>query len=374
VAFLVIVSSAFYSSFVREHKVLRYYANPLSSFYAIYKSAKKALVTEQREFIAIGKDATVPANDVDRELIVMVVGETVRADRFSLNGYERQTNPMLENHGVVSFTHASSCGTSTVVSVPCMFSNLTQHGFDDSRAKSMENLLDVLDHAGVKILWRDNNSNSKGVSDRVRTEDFRSAEINPICDTECRDEGMLAGLQDFIDQQPSGDVLIVLHQIGSHGPAYFKRYPPSFRKFKPTCDTNQLDTCTDEEISNTYDNTILYTDYFLSKVIALLAANDDEFETGMVFVGDHGESLGESGIYLHGLPFAIAPEEQTRIPLIMWFGKNYHGVGVNSVKYLKDDSFTHDNVFHSMLGLFEINSKVYDRDLDIMFAAGKLGS
>jgi len=255
-----------------------------------------------------------------------------------------------------------------------MFSNLTRHDFDGGKAKSMGNLLDVLDHAGVKILWRDNNSNSKGVSDRVTTEDFRSAAINPICDTECRDEGMLAGLQDFIDQQPSGDVLIVLHQLGSHGPAYFKRYPPSFRKFKPTCDTNQLDTCTDEEISNTYDNTILYTDYFLSKVIKLLAANDDEFETGMVFVGDHGESLGESGIYLHGLPFAIAPDEQTRIPLIMWFGRNYHGVGVNSVKHLKDHSFTHDNVFHSMLGLFEINSRVYDRDLDIMFEAGKLGS
>ncbi len=232
VALLVVISSAFYSSFLREHKMLRYYANPLTPFYAIYKSVKPALVTEQGEFIEIGKDAEIPATDVDRELIIMVVGETARADRFSLNGYARQTNPMLEGRGVISFTDVSSCGTSTAVSVPCMFSSLDKDGFEGRKARSMGNLLDVLDHAGVHVLWRDNNSNSKGVSERVKTQDFRSADVNPVCDVECRDEGMLAGLQDYIDQQDSGDVLIVLHQMGSHGPAYYKRYPPSFQRFQ----------------------------------------------------------------------------------------------------------------------------------------------
>ncbi len=241
-ALLVMVSSSFYSSFVREHKMLRYYANPLTPFYAIYKSAKQEMGTEHGEFIEIGKDAAIPATDPDRELIIMVVGETARADRFSLNGYERQTNPMLEGKGVISFTGMSSCGTSTAISVPCMFSSLARDDFNDRKARSMENLLDVLDHAGVQVLWRDNNSNSKGVSERVTTQDFRSADNNPVCDVECRDVGMLAGLQDYIDQQDSGDLMIVLHQMGSHGPAYYKRYPASFRRFGPTCDTNELDS------------------------------------------------------------------------------------------------------------------------------------
>ena len=368
---LVMSSSAFYISFLREHKELRYYANPLTPVYAIYKSAQRTLAAGQKVFVKIGEDAEIPVSDVDRELIIMVVGETVRADRFSLNGYGRRTNPMLENQGVISFTRASSCGTSTAISVPCMFSRLTHDEFDSSIAKWTGNLLDVLDEAGVQILWRDNNSNSKGVSERVLTEDFRSADINPVCDTECRDEGMLTGLQGYIDKQSSGDVLIILHQMGSHGPAYYKRYPPEFRKFKPTCDTNELGACTDEEINNAYDNTILYTDHFLSQVIELLAANDHRFETGMVYVGDHGESLGESGMYLHGLPFMIAPEAQTRVPLIMWFGKNYHGVGVSSIKYLKDQPLTHDHVFHTMLGLFEISSEVYQPEMDIMLEASK---
>ncbi len=146
-----------------------------------------------------------------------------------------------------------------------------------------------------------------------------------------------------------------------------------FNGFKPTCDTNQLDSCSDEEISNTYDNTILYTDHFLSKVIELLANNDSEFETGMVYVGDHGESLGESGVYLHGLPFMIAPEEQTRVPLILWFGKSYHGAGVNSIGHLTDRSLTHDHVFHTLLGMFEVDSEVYQPELDFMLEARNTG-
>lgn len=363
---LVLISSAFYATFVREHKELRYYANPLTPLYAAYKFGKVKLASRETRLDAIGEDAHIPVADIDRELVIMVVGETARADRFSLNGYTRETNPRLAKQDVISFTQVSACGTSTEISVPCMFAIYDHDQYSGNKAAAIENLLDVLGHSDVNVLWRDNNSNSKGVADRFPYQDFRSKELNPVCDEECRDEGMLAGLQEHIDRQASGDILIVLHQMGSHGPAYYKRYPEKFRVFVPTCDTNQLDNCNETEIGNAYDNTILYTDYFLAETIELLRRNDNHFETAMLYISDHGESLGESGLYLHGLPSWIAPDAQTRVPLILWFGKNYGDVDVDALRQLSNEPLSHDNIFHTMLGLFEINTGVYDPGRDLI--------
>ena len=363
---LVLISSAFYAAFVREHKELRYYANPLTPVYASYKYLKTRVKSGPLELATIGADAQIPAEDIDRELVIMVVGETARADRFSLNGYERETNPNLARQDVISFTQVSACGTSTAISVPCMFAKSDHADFSPSETAATENALDVLRHAGVTVLWRDNNSNSKGVADRVPIEDFRSSATNPVCDTECRDVGMLSGLREYIDQQQQGDILIVLHQMGSHGPAYFKRYPSEFHVFVPTCDTNELDSCSASEIGNAYDNTILYTDYFLGQVIELLRSYDDRFETVMLYASDHGESLGESGVYLHGLPYWLAPDAQTRVPVILWFGHNYDDVDVAAMRQLRDEPLSHDNLFHTLLGLFEIDSGVYDGSLDLL--------
>jgi lipid A ethanolaminephosphotransferase len=363
---LALISSAFYASFVREHKALRYYANPLTPLYSAYKYGKTRFAPAALALRTLGEDAEVPLEDVDRELVILVIGETARADRFSLNGYERETNPRLKNEGVISFTGVSACGTSTAISVPCMFDVYDREDFDPSATQATENVLDVLDHAGVSILWRDNNSDSKGVANRVPFEDFRSPETNPVCDRECRDEGMLHGLQEFIDRQPTQDILIVLHQMGSHGPAYFKRYPEAFRVFTPTCETNQLDSCEAGAIGNAYDNTILYTDHVLAEAIELLRRNDHRFETVLVYASDHGESLGESGLYLHGLPYWLAPDAQTHVPFILWFGRNYHDVDVPAMRRLRDAPISHDNIFHTVLGLFEIDSEVYDGSRDIL--------
>jgi len=363
---LVLSSSAFYTSFAREHKLLRYYANPLTPIYSAYKFARMHFADRDTVWLGIGEDAQIPVTDVDRELVILVVGETARADRFSLNGYSRETNPQLGQQDVISFKRVTACGTSTEISVPCMFSIYDENEFSDQKAQTTENLLDVLDRVGVNILWRDNNSNSKGVADRLAYEDFRSPENNPVCDEECRDEGMLSGLQEFIDRQSSGDILIVLHQMGSHGPAYYKRYPDRFRKFIPTCDTNQLDSCDNTEIGNAYDNTILYTDYFLSEVINLLRRNDSRFETAMLYAGDHGESLGESGVYLHGLPNWIAPDAQTRVPMILWIGKNFDEVDPDALRRLEDEPWSHNNIFHTLLGLFETRTEDYDPAKDIL--------
>jgi lipid A ethanolaminephosphotransferase len=362
----VLVFSSFFASFVREHKMLRYYANPMTPLYAVYKYSKKGVVVGPVAVASIGTDARIPFADVDRELIIMVLGETARADRFSVNGYERQTNPRMEEKNVISFSHVQACGTSTAVSVPCMFDREDREDFSNAEAAATQNVLDVLAHAGVEVLWRDNNSDSKGVADRVIYEDFRDPEVNPICDVECRDPGMLSGMQEYIDSHTEGDILIVLHQMGSHGPAYYKRYPDEFRKFTPTCDSNQLDSCSEEEISNTYDNTILYTDYFIGEVIDLLQANDDRFETGMLYASDHGESLGEKGVYLHGLPYWMAPDEQTEVPMILWFGKAYHDASPQALREIRDTPLTHDYIFHTLLGLFEINTTEYVQEKDLL--------
>jgi lipid A ethanolaminephosphotransferase len=357
-----------YASFFREHKQARYYTNPVTYIYSVEKYVKSRLAARNVQIEPIGLDARIPVEDFHRELTILVVGETARADRFSLNGYDRKTNPLLEKENVVSFTNMHSCGTSTAVSVPCMFSMYNKDDYDDEKGYSKENLLDVLSHAGVHVLWRDNNSDSKGVALRVQYEDYKSPQANAQCDTECRDIGMLDGLQDYIDAHEEGDILIVLHQMGNHGPAYYKRYPKAFERFTPVCETSQLEECSEEQINNAYDNVILYTDYFLSKVIGLLKQNVNTFETAMFYVSDHGESLGEKGIYLHGLPGFLAPEEQTHVATILWFGDNYDEIDTESVRLKADRDYSHDNIFHTVLGLMEVNTDLYNRDLDIIYS------
>ncbi|MDG4475033.1 phosphoethanolamine transferase [Thiovibrio frasassiensis] len=357
--------SRFYASFFREHEELRFYSNPTYALFSVYKYAKRNFATSAVTVEPIGTDANNLATDRERELIILVVGEAARADRFSLNGYERPTNPLLSQEEVIFYPQVSSCDTSTATAVPCMFSDLTRAGFSNKKAAARENILDVVQRAGVNVLWRDNNSDSKGVALRVPYEDYQDPARNTICDVECRDEGMLVGLQEYIDAQKSGDILIVLHQMGNHGPAYYKRYPKEFARFTPTCQTNQLDECSPEEIGNAYDNAILYTDYFLSKTIALLKQNDKQFETAMIYMSDHGESLGEFGVYLHGLPYLLAPETQKHIAAIMWFGAGF-AVDRQILRQQAGRELSQDNLFHTLLGSMEIHTELYNPKLDIL--------
>ncbi len=370
-AIAVIVSQAlmfgkFYGSFFREHKEIRVYANPVMYIYSVYNYARINMDSGEHQLAELGIDAKIPAADKERELVILVVGETVRADKFSLNGYARKTNPLLEQEKVYSFKNVTSCGTSTAVSVPCMFSHLHADDFSINKGNKTENLLDVLNHAGTNILWRDNNSNSKDVALRVEYESFISKERNPVCDIECRDVGMLHGLQEYIDSKKQGDIVIVLHQMGNHGPDYYKRYPASFERFTPVCHTNLLEECTEEQITNTYDNAILYTDYFLSETINFLKKNSSHFETAMVYISDHGESLGENGVYLHGLPNFMAPENQRKVGAILWFGDSYDDIDKLALASKTGNAYSHDHLFHTILGLLEVKSSVYDPSLDIV--------
>ena len=362
----VLLFGSFYASFLREHKELRQRANPVYFMSSAIKFAQQSFAsTSAGPMVVVGADALIPPTDQTRELVILVVGETARADHFSLNGYERDTNPRLRQMNVFSFSNFQACGTSTAVSVPCMFM-LDGETKNTLEINKQENLLDVLQRSGVNVLWRDNNSDSKGVASRVQYEDFRSSKLNTVCDSECRDEGMLVGLQQYIDLHPRGDILIVLHQMGNHGPVYYKRYPPAFEKFTPTCKESDLSQCGREEIVNAYDNAILYTDHFLAKSIELLKKNDSKFETALFYVSDHGESLGENGMYLHGMPKSISPAAQLHVPAVMWFGSNFHAVTPSALREKTKTLFSHDNVFHTIIGFFEIESETYRPVKDIL--------
>jgi len=364
--------SRFYTSFFKEHKSLRYYTNPSYYLYSIGEYATDIFTPHETGMKSVGRDAEVVEEQDEEpnrtELVILVVGEAVRADHLSLNGYERTTNPLLVQEDIISFSEMYSCGTATAYSVPCMFSRFTRKDYSSEKGRTNENILDVLIHTDfVDVLWRDNNSDSKGVALRVPYEDYSISENNPVCsDGECRDEGMLTGLDHYIDEHAGKDILIVLHQMGNHGPAYYKRYPKEFAIFQPVCKTNQLEKCTREEIVNAYDNTLLYTDYFLSKVIGFLKTYDRSHNTAMLYFSDHGKSLGEKGLYLHGMPYAFAPESQKHIASLMWFGNGMmEEIDVEMIRRCKDQRYSHDNLFHTLLGVFEVETEVYNNALDI---------
>ncbi|QTT91760.1 phosphoethanolamine--lipid A transferase [Pseudomonas chlororaphis] len=367
---------AFYSTYApifREEDKLTHFINPTNYIYALGKYAKQSLGIKQHLVIQpIGQDAVMSAQASAREkksLMILVVGETARADHFSLNGYARDTNPELARLDILNFTQVHSCGTSTAVSVPCMFSMFPREDYSDKKGKTYESLLDVLQRAGVQVLWLDNNSDCKGTCLRVPNRDIPKTQPSPFCDGKnCLDEALLVDLQQYIDRL-GDNAIIVLHADGSHGPEYYDRYPKSLERFTPICHTNQLGSCSNEELVNVYDNTILYTDHFLARVIELLKHNQERFDTSMLYVSDHGESLGENGLYLHAAPYALAPQAQTHVPMLMWFGQQALadlGIQRDCLQGKSGEpDLSHDNLFHSVLGLFEVKTSLYQPRMDI---------
>jgi Predicted membrane-associated, metal-dependent hydrolase len=186
---------------------------------------------------------------------------------------------------------------------------------------------------------------------------------------ECQDEILFHDLASYIDKL-QGDGIIVLHTIGSHGPTYYNRYPAQFRKFTPTCDTNEIQSCSQQQLVNTYDNTILYIDYIVDKAIKLLQSKQDRFTTSLVYLSDHGESLGENGVYLHGLPYSIAPETQKHIPMLIWLSDDYqkrYGVDDQCLqKNAREKAVSQDNLFPTMLGILGVSTKEYRAADDIL--------
>lgn len=313
--------------------------------------------------------------DNHRHFVVLIVGETTRAQNWGLNGYARQTTPRLAKRGdeVINFHDVSSCGTSTAHSVPCMFSNMNRVGYNDARAARQDNLLDILQRAGVDITWLDNDTGCKGVCKNVATVDLTALNLPEFCrDGECLDDILLPAFDEILNRESGKDTLVVLHTMGSHGPTYYERYTDQDRTFTPTCDTNEINRCSKEQLVNTYDNTIVYVDRFIDRVIGRLEKRDD-LESAVLYVSDHGESLGENGVYLHGTPYGIATKEQTRVPMVMWFSKAFRqneGVDFQCLAdHARKNTYSHDHYFSTVFGMMDMAlplSETYRQDMDIL--------
>ena len=356
-----------YASLLRNNREIRLILVPTNLFAASHGYLKRQLATP-KELTTIGTDAVVKRQGAARKpkLLVLAVGETARSANFSLNGYSRDTNPELKKRNVISFSNVSSCGTATAVSLPCMFLDVGKDEYKDGLAKSREGLLDVLQRAGISVMWTDNNSGCKGVCDRVPNHKATQHADAQLCSSdECKDGVLLSEMEDFIKRQ-EGDAVLVLHYKGSHGPAYYKRYPSQFKKFEPVCETNELDKCKQQEVINAYDNSILYTDYVTAGLIDILAANT-KFDTALMYVSDHGESLGEGGLYLHGLPYAMAPDEQTKVPMVLWMSDSIaksERLNMGCLKAQTNSPLSHDNLFHTVLGMMSVQTSSYRSALD----------
>lgn len=357
------------SALLRNQKELRYLITPAS----LLVSSVRTAATEGQEAklarVPVGQDAVqaAAAPGARPRLLVLVVGETVRAANWGLNGYARQTTPQLAAAGVINFAQVRSCGTNTEVSVPCMFSPYGRHRYDEKAIRGHQSVLHVLEHAGVKTIWRDNQSGCKGVCDGLEVQRPEEVPGAAFCDGKhCYDEVLLNDLERLLKDHPR-DLVLVLHQLGNHGPAYSQRYPAAFRRFEPTCDQAELGKCSREQIVNSYDNAVLYTDHFLTQAIQRLRGQTSH-DAAMIYLSDHGESLGEKGIYLHGLPYSIAPRDQTEVPMVMWMTPGFAasaGVDPACLQMRAQQPASHDNLFHSLLGLMSVTTSVYDKSLDL---------
>lgn len=362
------------SSLMRNHREVRYLATPINYLVALKQNLSSASPIKQQPKLPLGTDAkaTPRAAGSKPRLLVLVVGETVRAQNWGLDGYARQTTPELSQAGVINFPDMHACGTSTEVSLPCMFSPFGRRDYDANKIRAHQSLLHVLEHAGIATLWRDNQSGCKGVCDGLETQRLDDATTPGLCaDGRCMDEILLQDLPAQARAKP-GDRVIVLHQLGNHGPSYYQRYPAQFRQYAPTCDTPDLGKCSRAQIVNSYDNAVRYTDHFLARAIATLRGMDD-YDTAMVYLSDHGESLGEKGLYLHGMPYAIAPEEQTRVPMVMWFSPQFaasRGIDLACLRQRAQQRTDQDNLFPSVLGLMQVGTSVYARERDLFAACG----
>ncbi|ESK57483.1 phosphoethanolamine transferase [Acinetobacter tjernbergiae] len=368
-----------FAAIFRENRDLKGMISPQNMIASFASYYKKKAPKEKLPLVTYGEDAVMQKANGSTlpKLMVLVVGETARAENFSLNGYAKNTNPKLSKQDLLNFSQVSSCGTATAISVPCMFSGMPREDYDERLASHREGLLDIAKRAGYQVTWIDNNSGCKGACDRV--EQFKIPE--PLqqkwCqDAECFDDILIESLKAYLATIPKGDTrprLIVLHQMGSHGPAYYKRIPAAFKVFKPTCDTNAIQGCSREALLNSYDNTLLYTDYVLDSLIETLKTAT-QYETGLWYLSDHGESTGESGMYLHGAPYAIAPTQQTHVPMFMWFSDLWKKQATPQIKCLAQQNkseLSQDNLFPTMLSLLDVKTQVIDPKNDMLATCSK---
>ncbi|OLQ81395.1 phosphoethanolamine transferase [Photobacterium proteolyticum] len=365
-----------YSSVGRNNSYLKKMIIPTHYVYSAAKYINNTYFAEPIEYKQIGLDAkqsdtALTAAQSKPTLFVFVLGETARAQNYELNGYERPTNLYTRDLGMISFRDVSSCGTATAVSVPCMYSAMPQSSYDKQRANNQDNFLDIMQRAGISLLWKENDGGDKDVAKRIPLLEIQRNVKNEFCNgSTCYDMALLESFDNDISAM-KGNRMLTLHLIGSHGPTYYQRYPEDKRFFMPDCPRSDIENCSREEIINTYDNTILYTDFVISQTIAKLKQLEDKYNTALFYISDHGESLGENGLYLHGTPYSLAPDHQTQVPMMAWFSSGFSKSKKINTDCLKQaaekNSYSQDNIFHSMLGIMDVETEVYNSGMDIFY-------
>ncbi|MFW7524859.1 phosphoethanolamine transferase [Vibrio ostreicida] len=372
------VASVFYQNYVsvgRNNVTLNRTLIPTEFISSLIRYVNTQYLTAPVAYKTLGLDAQQTAKALQQAqikptLLVFVVGETARSQNYQMNGYPRPTNRYTNQSGIISFQDVSSCGTATAVSVPCMFSAMTRQHFSRQQADHQDNVLDLLQRADVDIVWRDNDGGDKQVAKHIKQLPIEDVASNKQCNAgNCYDMALLDGFEQHVEQL-KGNRLMVLHLKGSHGPAYYQRYPSEHAQFLPDCKRSDIENCTNEQIINTYDNSILYTDYVLSQAIGRLERLQSKYNTALIYVSDHGESLGEEGLYLHGLPYQFAPNYQKRVPMLVWMSPSFQNAKAIDAECLrthaqKKGTYSHDNVFHTLLGAMDVETRQYNPSLDL---------
>ncbi|MDG2524124.1 sulfatase-like hydrolase/transferase [Stenotrophomonas sp. HITSZ_GD] len=356
------------SALMRMHASLRYLVTPANALVSTSRVLARDLVNvAARPRAIVAPDARLDHGLAPRpHVLVLVVGETVRAQNWGLNDHWRQTTPRLARQDVVNFGNVSACGSSTAVSLPCMLSPYGREDYSRRRIEGSESLLHVLDRTGVDVLWRDNQGGCKGTCDGLPFQSFREGTGSGCVGGRCPDSILLEGLEGVL-AAARRDLVVILHPLGNHGPAYYRRYPPRLRRFVPDCRSADLGDCTREEIANAYDNAVLATDELLDNAVNLLKRQRG-LDTALLYVSDHGESLGENGVYLHGLPYPIAPPEQLKVPMVAWLSPGFsksRGVDGDCLRARARQPASHDHLFHSVLGLMQVKTRSYRQGLDV---------
>lgn len=360
-----------YASIGRNNSYLNKMINPAHA-YNTYKYIKKNYLNKPMPYLKLGQDAklTAAANNKPT-LMVFLVGETARSQNIAYNGYSRNTNPYTQDMGIISFKNVTTCGTATAVSLPCLFSNMNRTDYNKQQAINQDNVLDVLSYAGVDVQWIDNDGGDKRVAQNLTKTEVNRDKNSDLCNKHsCYDQVLLRQLPELIADKPNDNKLFALHLIGSHGPTYYQRYPKEKALFTPACDRSDIENCSDQEIVNVYDNSIAYTDYVIEQTITLLKQYQEQYNVALFYLSDHGESLGENGLYLHGTPYVVAPNEQTHVPWFMWANDDYFSNKSIDKACLQqkasNDAVSHDNLFHTLLGFYGVETMQKNASLDII--------
>lgn len=372
---IAIIAGLFYKDYVsigRNNSYIKKMIIPTEYVASTVKYINNTYIKQPIPYQELGLDAkqTTQAQAATKPtLLVFVLGETARVYNYQYHGYERETNAYTKPYNPIFFSDVQSCGTATAVSVPCMFSNMNRSNYDRDKAYNQDNVVDIMNRAGIHSIWREHDGGDKAVAHRIKEMTLVAKDSDPLCNNDvCYDTAMLENFeQDTQDLKQNS--IIFYHISGSHGPTYFERYPDEHKKFTPDCARADIENCTKAEVVNTYDNTILYTDFFLSEAIQKLEKLTDKYNVALMYISDHGESLGENGVYLHGMPYSLAPKEQTHVPMIMWMSDGFaEQKGINQTclrKAGKEQSFSQDNLFDSLLGLMDVQTKEYRENQDI---------